>query len=423
VGLGLTVQGCITVNWGIAMKTKHKILSLSIIVLAHLTLFAAEPATVIDAAKFKNLQEALDAVPAGGALVKLPAGKFELTEPLHVHTEDTRLEGAGTATHLINKNEKGEPALLLRARGYAKSKKMLWRIQLGNFRISGNPKSGDGLLAEGINEIFIQGVSIDHNGGHGINLVRCTEDPRVSDNLLTYNAQAGLNIQAGHDIVVNANQFEENQDGLRCVDSFNLTMNGNNLDDHLRHGVVIENTYGSVLSGNMIEECNGTAIILDRDCYGITISANVIAHELGGGVDLRDAWGCAVSANTFTIVHQFGVRVGKDSGRITVTGNNFCNSHIGKGVRRVEGKGKTLWHNDEGTGVVLNETKDVVITGNTFTGMSREGVMSTGKCERIIVLGNIFHDLSRRSDGKLPAVDLPGAVNTIVKDNLKPPGH
>ncbi len=104
------------------MKTKHKILSLSIIVLAHLTLIAAEPATVIDAAKFKNLQEALDAVPAGGALVKLPPGKFELTEPLHVHTEDTRLEGAGTATHLLNKNEKGEPALLLRAKDYEKSK-------------------------------------------------------------------------------------------------------------------------------------------------------------------------------------------------------------------------------------------------------------------------------------------------------------
>jgi hypothetical protein len=61
----------------------------------------------------------------------------------------------------------------------------------------------------------------------------------------------------------------------------------------------------------------------------------------------------------------------------------------------------------------------VVITGNTFTGMSREAVKSTGQCERIIVLGNIFHDYSRRSDKKLPAVDLTGARNTIVKDNLK----
>ena len=399
------------------MKANHKLLSLSIFVLATTHLFAA--VQVIDAAKHPTLQAALDAVPAGGALVKLPPGKFELTEPLRVHTDDTRLEGAGTATHLINKNEKGEPALLLRAKDYAKSKKKLWRIQLGNFRISGNPKSGDGVLAEGINEIFVKGVSIDHNGGHGLNLVNCYEDPRISDNLLTYNGKAGLNIQGGHDIVVNANQFEENNDGLRCLDSFNLTMNGNNFDDHLRHGVVIENTYGSVLSGNMIEECNGTAVILDRDCYGITISANVIAHELGGGVDLRDAWGCAVSANTFTIVHQFGVRVGPKSGRITITGNAFGNSHIGDGVRRVAGKGRTLWHNDEGTGVVLHDAKTVVITGNTFTGMSRGAVRSTGKCERILVLGNIFHDLNRRSKTPAPAVALPGALRTLVKDNIK----
>ena len=55
---------------------------------------------------------------------------------------------------------------------------------------------------------------------------------------------------------------------------------------HLGHGVIIENTYGSVVSGNMIEECQGTAIVLDRDCYGIVLSANVIAHN-GAGIDLR----------------------------------------------------------------------------------------------------------------------------------------
>ena len=55
-----------------------------------------------------------------------------------------------------------------------------------------------------------------------------------------------------------------NLDALRCLDPFNLCMTGNCVDDHLRHGVVIENTYGSIVSGNMIEECNGTAVILDR---------------------------------------------------------------------------------------------------------------------------------------------------------------
>jgi hypothetical protein len=34
--------------------------------------------------------------------------------------------------------------------------------------------------------------------------------------------------------------FEENQDALHCLDGFNLTVTGNDLDDHLGHGVVIE---------------------------------------------------------------------------------------------------------------------------------------------------------------------------------------
>ena len=131
-----------------------------------------------------------------------------------------------------------------------------------------------------------------------------------------------MNLVGCHDIVVAGCQFEENDDALHCIDSFNLCMSGCCVDDHLGNGVVIENTYGSVVSGNMIEECQGIAIILDRDCYGITLSANVIAHN-GGGIDLRDAHGCAVSANTFTIMKSDALRIGPNSGRIAISGNVF----------------------------------------------------------------------------------------------------
>ena len=39
----------------------------------------------------------------------------------------------------------------------------------------------------------------------------------MSDSILTYNKLAGLQITGCHDIVVNGNHFEENQDALRCV--------------------------------------------------------------------------------------------------------------------------------------------------------------------------------------------------------------
>ncbi|MEQ1843891.1 MAG: right-handed parallel beta-helix repeat-containing protein, partial [Verrucomicrobiales bacterium] len=180
----------------------------------------------------------------------------------------------------------------------------------------------------------------------------------------------------------------------------------------------IENTYGSVVSGNMIEECNGTAIILDRDCYGIALSANVIAHHLEGGVDLRDAWGCAVSANTFTITHRFGVRVGPDAGRNTISGNTFCNTWIG-GADKRPAEGKTPMDIDEGTGVLLGATRHVNVSGNSFTGLSGAAVLASGECGGLLVSGNILADCGRKLAKDAPWIEVPSMKVSLVKDNVE----
>ena len=320
----------------------------------------------------------------------------------------------------MNLNQKGLPTLQLRPVTRDKNTRArIWRLQIENLRLSGTEKCGDGILAEGVNEIFIQGVSVDHHGGHGIHMVDCYEDPRIADCIITYNKKAGVYINKGHDIVVNANQFEENEDALVCVDSFNLCMNGNNLDDHLRHGVVIENTYGSVLSGNMIEECMGTAIILDRDCYGITISANVIAHDMGGGIDLRDAHGCTVSANTFTLLHHFSVRVSGDSSRNTISANSFCNSHIGgEEKRKLVDENNDPIRIDMGTGVVLDATASITIVGNTFSGLAGSAVTATNACEDILVTSNVIADVNRRLPAGSPVFDVSNDSTVEVNSNI-----
>ncbi len=343
----------------------------------------------INAASFPSIQAALDAVPAEGGVVRLPPGRFEISKPLVLSRGDVLLQGSGTATEIVNVNEDGKPALIVQhPEGQnVNRKERLWRVMLSNFRVTGNEKSGHGILAIQIEEIFIQGVTVSYHGGDGIQLDHCYEDPRVSDSLITYNKGTGLNLLGCHDIVVSSNQFEENQDALHCIDGYNLCMTGNCLDDHLGHGVVIENTYGSVLSGNMIEECNGTAVILDRDCYGDTVSANVIAHN-GAGVDLRDAHGCAISANTFTIMKTDALRIGPDSGRITVTGNNFSNSHIGDGVKRGT--------NDmAAAGVVLDGTSQVALSGNVFASVLPKAIALTENgASHINVSGNVLTDVA-----------------------------
>lgn len=356
----------------------------------------------IDAGRFESVQAAIDALPAEGGLVRVPAGKYELTEPLRITTEDVALVGSGTATHFVNANTSGEPAILLAHPDLEDPKrenKSLWRIRLAHFRVTGNPESGSGIEARRINEIHIDSVSVTENGRDGIKLDHCYEDPRISDCLITYNKRTGVNLLGCHDIVVSANQFEENQDALRCFDGFNLCMSGNNLDDHLGDGVVIENTYGSVVASNMIEECQGAAIVLSRDCYGDTISANVIAHN-GAGVDLRDAHGCAVSANTFTLLKTDALRIGPDSGRITVTGNNFSNSYIG------EGKVKRGTNDLLAAGLVLESTDHVSISGNVFSSLHTPAIELRGEPSTSIMLdGNVFTDVtSQHKDLKQEAV-------------------
>ena len=348
----------------------------------------------IDASNYPTLQAAVDALPPAGGIVRLPPGAFELTQPLRVSGENVHLTGSGPATVLKNVNTDGAATIELLPpdpvdrSATGKNRVNRWRIQVSNLRLIGNEHSGPGIDALWVNEIFLHGLTITEHGGDGVRLDHCYEDPRIADCLFTYNKGAGVNLLGCHDIVVSANHFEENLDALHCIDGFNLCMTGNNLDDHLRDGVVIENTYGSVLSGNMIEECAGWAVILDRDCYGDTISANVIAHN-GGGVDLRDAHGCAVSANTFTIITEHALRIGPGSGRITVTGNNFSNSFLG------DGQVKRATDDFAAAGMTLEGARDVSITGNVFSGLTTPAVHRTGeKSERIAVIGNVFTDVT-----------------------------
>lgn len=377
-----------------------------------------EPATdvtagsvgVIDASRYDSLQAAIDALPATGGVIEIPPGTYEISEPIVITGENVLIRGSGPATNIINTNTEGAAAIRLIPANIeqlpaGQRPPQRWRIQLADFMLTGSPESGHGIEAVEVNEIFIHGVTVTNHGGDGIRLDHCYEDPRICDCLITYNDAAGVRLLGCHDIVVSATHFEENQDALVCSDGFNLCMNGNNLDDHLRHGVVIENTYGSVVSGNMIEECAASAIILDRDCYGTTLSANVIAHN-GQGIDLIDAHGCCVSANTFTIMQERALRIGPGSGRITVTGNNFSDSYLGDGLL------KRAPEDQSSGGLVLEGTSDVAISGNVFSGLTEPAITLTGKPSvRVLFADNVLTNVESEHAA------LSGGISA---DNLEP---
>jgi parallel beta-helix repeat protein len=367
---------------------------------------------IIDAARFDSLQSAIDAVPSEGGIVRLPPGVWEIREPLKIGTENFTFEGSGPSTHIVNLDENGRPAIQIRAPAPDGTQPpRIWRIELRHFRVSGNPKSGDGILAERINEIYLSSVGIDHNGGNGISLIDCYEDPRASDNIISYNGGAGLLVDRCHDIVVSANHFEENRDAVLCKDSHNLTATGNNVDDHVRHGFVIEYTHASVISGNMIENSQGIAVVIDRDSFGISISGNAIAQNEGGGIHLLDAWGCTVSGNALARMRTGAMWIGPSSGRITVTGNNFTNSYLGGGRDR---------GNFPARGIHLDGAEDILVSGNTFSGLEGAAVTARSASRRIMVVANLMTDLNRETNGRGPALLLDQVEGAVIENNMLP---
>ena len=367
--------------------------------------------SVIDAGQYSTVQAAIDALPTEGGLVQLPPGKIYLDEPLEITTEDTRIQGAGPATHIVNRSRDGQPAIILRhpkrdvAEQTENRNQMNWRLQITDLRISGNPQSGDGLLAIGICEIYLHNLFIDHNGGHGIKLADCYENPRITDCNITYNGKAGLRmISSSHNPVISSCHFEENRDGVVATHIYNICMTGNNFDDQTRHGIVVEDCWGGVFTGNMVEQCSGTGIIIDGDSYGMALTANIIGQNYEGGIHLKDGWGCAVSANTFSITHERALVIGSESGRTTVTGNNFSNTWIG---------GKN-YRDEPASGIHLEGTTDVSITGNVFSGLCEKAIQQTGQCERIIVSSNLTTDLRQA-----PGLDTAGIKELVRGLNLE----
>lgn len=343
------------------------------------------------AIEYPSIQAAIDALPAEGGEVVLPAGKFEISQPLFVTGEDIRLRGAGAATHIHNANTEGKAAIAFfppqpfdrSAKG--KKRNYRWRIHLSDMRITGNEKSGHGIDALWVNEIYLEGVTVSYHGGDGIHMDHCLEDARLTDALITYNKGTGVYILGNHDSIISGTQFEENRDAMQFVDGFNLTFTGNIIDDHLRDGVVVDNSMGNTISANMIEQCEGIGVVLKNDTYATTVGANIFTANRKGGVVMSDVHGSSITGNTFTIMAKRAVSVDSKCRALTISGNTFANRSIG------EGKFKGRPEDNVASGIVLESASALNISGNTFSNLSSKALTTEGKPARQIVFsGNLM---------------------------------
>ena len=80
------------------------------------------------------------------------------------------------------------------------------------------------------------------------------------------------------------------------------------------------------------------------------------------------------------------LRIARDSSRIAVTGNSFCDSYIGEGAlkRKVD--------DQLAGGIVLEATRDVAISGNVFSCVPKALELRGPKSQHLLFSNNLLAD-------------------------------
>ncbi len=352
---------------------------------------------VLRAGDYTTIQKAVDALPPEGGTVFIPAGIYKISEPIIVNKSDVSLIGAGTGTILLNTSEDGKNTIEL----LGTEEKPIWRVKVSDMHMKGNEKCGNAIYANWVNEISLSDMWIDYHGKSGIYLDYCVENPRVYDNNIAYNKEMGVLLDGCHDIVVSANQMEENGIGIYGKGLYNATVTGNNIDDHIKNCIYFINTLGSIITANMLENCKGESVILDEKCDGIVVTGNTF--RMPGVLSVIKARGVVITGNAFDCSGSSALEV-KESILITVSGNIFSGS--GEGVDRVYG-------------MVMSNVNNVSISGNTIVKPLEGGIYILGdKNGYINITGNTIKSPSYKNPGLYSGILIHNTSHSIISNNI-----
>jgi parallel beta-helix repeat protein len=392
------------------MKLK-KLLILSIITLLlcfsyhHLYSFPQSfiSGSVVNAGDYASIQKAVDALGESGGTVFIPAGTYKISEPINVTKSDVTLMGAGSATILLNVNEEGENTFEL----IGAPKKEIWHVSVCNMHLKGTEKCGNGIHAYCVNEISLREMWIDYHGKSGIFLDYCYENPRVCNNNIAYNKEKGLLIDGCHDVVVSANEIEENGTtgtggaGVFVKDGFNATISGNDIDDNIGNNIHFVKEHGSIITGNVLENSIGINLFLEG-CSGTVVTGNTLRQP--GDMRIVNNRGVTITGNSFDMTNDNSIEA-ENSNLITISGNIFM------------GDSKAL--KDRTHGIIMRNVNNVSISGNTMEKPIKGGIYIVGNENKYInITGNTIKNPSEKSPGEFSGILIQNTQHSIVSYNI-----
>ena len=199
-----------------------------------------------------EIQQALDALPASGGEVILPAGRFEVRKPIILNRDHQTLRGAGAATILHLADNANCPVIIL-GEPLNDPSQTIRHLKVAGFFVDGNrahqQRERWRLRGEG-SEIRNNGVTVQDVSDSTVDNVTCARCR--SGGLVTTRSVRRLTVR-------NLNAFDNEFDGLACYQ-----------------------TKGCLFTGLYLHDNPGAGISLDLDFNGNVVSNAVLtANDLG----------------------------------------------------------------------------------------------------------------------------------------------
>ncbi|UCB60588.1 MAG: right-handed parallel beta-helix repeat-containing protein [Candidatus Bathyarchaeota archaeon] len=150
----------------------------------------------------------------------------------------------------------------------------------------GEPKS-DGIDLTGRRNVTITNLQI--NGfGNGIHFVN-SFDITLSDNSINENQYDGIRLENSSNNILNANTITDNQfDGIVLYSSSSTTLSGNTVTGNQYDGIHLEFSHDNTISGNNVVDNKDDGAHL-RNSSDNTLSGNTITNNNNSGVYLNSA--------------------------------------------------------------------------------------------------------------------------------------
>lgn len=272
----------------------------------------------IDAGEAGGVQEALDALPADGGTVHIPAGRREIDRPLEIALAERQhlyLQGEGRASVLVNTSTSGDPLLsIVGAVG------KWWpdlTITVRDISFVGNHASGDALVVDHPNDTMIDACFFIGHGGTAVRFASKGTNATVRDCWMR-DCKRALSAENLHHLTMHGNQTRRLNEGQVQREHIYIDRNCREVrivNNHFAYGdaegIILDGTAQHVVANNTIEGfqrciyvlgCRDLAInsnylhgphavVLAGECDGITITGNTMINNTEAAVLIEDASG------------------------------------------------------------------------------------------------------------------------------------